>query len=431
MIEAQPLRPYPRATTRALLGLYNLVWPLAMPALALSRRMRDGWRERVLLNGPEGPVDIWMQAASAGEAYLAEELLMALPDDKPLRVLVTSGTRQGMDILAKACEKAASKPMLATRQAFFPLDMPALMDMAMKRFSPRLMVILETELWPGLLWAARKNEIPAIIVNGRMSASSLGGYMAAGSFLRDIAPERVLAIAGTSAKRFSLVFGSDRVEEMQNIKFDRCPLEAAQPAPDAPVARILGNAAPLAIFGSVRSKEETEVVRAIARVREARPDALTALFPRHMHRLDFWAKALYEAGLPVVLRSQLTETPPAGTTVLWDAFGELGAAYGFASAAFVGGSLHPLGGQNFLEPLIHGVTPVIGPHWKNFDWIGREIIDCGLVHEVTDADALADQLIRNLNQPEPRESVRDRATRYIAERRGGTAQAAACIARYL
>lgn len=417
--------------TRAALGLYSAAWPLALPALALSRRMRQGWQERILLSGPEGPVDIWMQAASAGEAYLAREILLALPDDKPLRVLITTGTSQGMDILQQAADEAEKNNLLATRLAYFPLDMPMLMNTAMQRFSPRVIVSLETELWPGMLAAAKRHDIPVLVVNGRMSASSLPGYLAVQDLLRDIAPERILAINGAARQRFSLVFGEDRVGGMNNIKFDRCPTTPQQAHKDTPVARILGGKTSTAVFGSIRQEEEAEVLEAITLVHEARPKTNLAVFPRHMHRLDFWAKALYEAGLPVVLRSQLSEAPPPGTPILWDTFGELGAAYGFARAVFVGGSLRPLGGQNFLEPLTHGVSPVIGPHWNNFDWIGRDIVDSGLVTEVPDARTLAATLIKNLNRPKPQDSVQRRAAEYIDARQGGTRSAVDCITRYL
>lgn len=417
--------------TSALIAMYSMAWPIALPVLACSKRMREGWRERLLIDGPEGPVDIWIQAASAGEAYLAREILLALPDDKPLRVLLTSGTSQGMDILDAACKDAEAKTLLATRQAFFPLDAPWIMRRAMERFNPRVLVTLETELWPGMLSAAKRFEIPVISVNGRMSANSFAGYHAARKILRALAPERILAIAGSSEQRFSLVFGADKVEGMNNIKFDRCPTTPPTLPDDHPVKKILGGKAPMALFGSVRQEEEPDVLRALTRVHKARPGTTLTIFPRHMHRLDFWAKALYEAGLPVVLRSQLTEAPPAGTTILWDTFGELGAAYGFARAAFVGGSLRPLGGQNFLEPLIHGVTPIIGRHWKNFDWIGHEILKTDLVYEVADADDLADRMVKNLNRPKDRETVQRLAAEYITLRKGGTAQAVACIARYL
>jgi 3-deoxy-D-manno-octulosonic-acid transferase len=116
---------------------------------------------------------------------------------------------------------------------------------------------------------------------------------------------------------------------------------------------------------------------------------------------------------------------------LWDTFGELSQAYRLATAAFVGGSLAPLGGQNFLEPLISGIRPVIGPYWETFQWVGQDIMDLGLVRVVADWKEAADTLARDVAQPAAAEDVRREARRYIAARQGGTAAAWALIREYL
>lgn len=132
---------------------------------------------------------------------------------------------------------------------------------------------------------------------------------------------------------------------------------------------------------------------------------------------------LQEDGGDWVLRSKLTEAPRRGTVILWDVFGELGAAYAFAKAAYVGGALTPQGGQNFLEPLAQGVVPVIGPHWTNFAWIGRELVDDGLVVEADTAEAVADALLKTGSRPKPKDKVKERMRAYVESRRGGTAMA--------
>lgn len=413
------------------MGMYSLLWPAALPALALSSRLREGWRERTLSKVHSGPVDIWIQAASAGEAFLAREILLSLPSDTPLRVLVTSGTTQGMDILSRTCEELKPQKLLDVEHAYFPFDAPFLMKKALRHYAPRLVVTLETELWPGFLAEAKKQNIPVLLINGRMSAGSFASYVGIQDFLRDIGPKKILALNGKSTQRYAVLFGHERVETMQNIKFDRCPTEAPVLPEDHPLSRLLGVGDEVLVLGSVRKEEEPDILETLQILHRERPKTTIALFPRHMTRLDFWSKVLYETGLPVVLRSQLTTAPAPGTIILWDAFGELGAAYSLASAAFVGGSLKPLGGQNFLEPLIHGLVPVIGPHWKNFDWVGREIVESGLVCEVTDARQLARQVIVSLENPQPKNAVQKRAAEYISARTGGTAQAVACILRHL
>jgi len=417
---------------KAALTLYNLAWPLALPGLALSKRLRKGFRQRLLLDAPVGFVDLWIQAASAGEAFLAWEVLKNLESEKGLKVLLTTGTSQGMEILEKAradLEKQGRD--LSLSLAYFPFDMPAIMEKAVERVSPKALVLLETEIWPGLLSACRDYGVPAIVINGRMRRESLAGYLSLGGLFARIAPEKILAVSKEAAMRFGLVFGPEKVSLMPNMKFDRFQNHAEVSFTKSPLSEFLRPGSPLAVFGSIRQEEEPDVLTALARVHEARPKTAIGLFPRHMHRLEFWKKALSDAALPWVLRSRLNDPPPPGSVILWDTFGELSSAYGFAGAAFVGGSLRPLGGQNFLEPLSFGVTPIIGPHWDNFAWIGREILEKGLVHEVRNADQLAQQMVKNLNRQKPREKVREQALAFISERRGGTRQACELIARYI
>jgi len=417
---------------KTLLGLYNLLWPLALPALWLAPRLREGFGQRILRGFPEGFMDIWIQAASGGEAYLARELVLNMPTGRALRILVTTNTRQGYEILERtAAELAELRPELSLVPAYCPFDQPSLMSRAMERTSPKVLVILETELWPGLLAAAREFDVPVLVANARMNPSSLAGYLCAGSLLRQLAPQRVLAISSEAALRFSILFGAERVERMHNIKFDRFPALPPTAPEGSPLRTILGDGTPWAVFASVRREEEPEVLQALKMIHEARPRTSLALFPRHMHRLDFWREALYEAGLSPVMRSGLTGPPPPGSTVVWDTFGELTGAYEFCKAAFVGGSLRPLGGQNFLEPLSHGIVPLSGPHWSNFSWIGREIVEQGLLREVQTPAELAEAMIKNLRRPPLREAVRAKVDAYVDSRRGGTKQVIKHIESYL
>jgi 3-deoxy-D-manno-octulosonic-acid transferase len=116
-----------------------------------------------------------------------------------------------------------------------------------------------------------------------------------------------------------------------------------------------------------------------------------------------------------------------GSVILWDTFGELGAAYRLCRAAFVGGSLAPLGGQNFLEALNGGVRPVIGPHWANFAWVGRGLLADGLVREVPGWRAAADVLASDLREPIPRRQIREHAATYVRARQGATARVAKLV----
>jgi 3-deoxy-D-manno-octulosonic-acid transferase len=288
------------------------------------------------------------------------------------------------------------------------------MYFALKRVRPRAVVLLETELWPGLLLACAVLRIPVVMLNARMSSRSLPGYLALRPLLRP--PERIGAISIQDARRFDLVFGPGRTRVTGNMKFDRAmnmPLLTRQ---ENPLAHLIPENIWFVVLGSVREEEEGAVLALISALREQRPQCVVGLFPRHMHRVAAWTERLSAARTPFVLRSNAAGPVPLGTVIVWDHFGELNAAYALADRAFVGGSLARLGGQNFLEPLSQGVLPVVGPHTRNFDWVGQEIF-AGLVHKSADITVLA----RKLAAPAPpRQEVRRQAEAYIAARQGAT-----------
>jgi len=131
------------------------------------------------------------------------------------------------------------------------------------------------------------------------------------------------------------------------IYFDRFDANIGG-AETAPLAGLIPPDSPFAVLGSVRQPEEPDVLRLIADLLDRRPGTVIGLFPRHLHRVDRWRELLSRRSIPWALRSGLKEAAQAGQVIVWDVFGELSGAYAQADAAFVGGSLAPLGGQNFL-----------------------------------------------------------------------------------
>ena len=416
---------------RLALAVYEGAWRSAAPLLRRNHRLREGLPQRLGRGLPQGPFDLWLQAASAGEAYLARLLIDRLDPAGAYRILITTNTGQGKDIIdAAIAERFPAPAPRSPVSAFFPFDRPSLMHEALAVFQPRLVVLLETEIWPGLLSALKAAEIPAVIVNGRLQAKSLRYYRIWPKFWQNLAPERVLAVSAEDALRYGRLFGARRVSVMPNMKFDRIRTDALNEG-SKPVADLLPPKTPLVVLGSVRREEEAAVNRMLHHLRDRRSDIVIALFPRHMHRIAAWRRRLEGAGVPLRLRSQADAAVPPGTVLLWDVFGELAGAYAVAAAAFVGGSLAPLGGQNFLEPLACGVVPTIGPSWKTFQWVGDELFRQKLVNVAEDARQAADFLLATLAAAPPRPAVQEALAGYVAARRGGTAAAAAVIGQFL
>jgi 3-deoxy-D-manno-octulosonic-acid transferase len=415
---------------QAALKIYEFVWRWCMPILRLNSRLKEGFAQRCAVEHLPA-ADLWIQAASAGESYLAWSLLETLSPHRPIHVLFTTNTRQGLDILERAIAAVSKDNTLITATcAFFPFDRPSIMERAGARVHPRLMVLLETEIWPGLMAALKKHDRKTLIVNGRLTPKSLKRYLLWPSFFKTLGPDRILAISDDDAQRFAALYGPDRVETMSNIKFDR--LQTQTETSNNPLKKWLPDNALFLVLGSVREPEEEAVSLIIQEVKSRVPEAIIGLFPRHMHRLNAWGERLTRLNISWQLRSSFKKDKArAGTVILWDTFGELNHAYALSSAVFVGGSLAPLGGQNFLEPMIHGIVPVIGPFWDNFAWAGNGLFKQGLAVKVPDGPAVATELVRQLRRPKPEPSHQAAAVQYIEARKGGARQACRVIEEYL
>ena len=423
-------------------GAYGLSWTAARPLLRRHKRLRDGFDSRLVPSGwPADPgdsrplrTDIWLQAASGGEAYLVWELLRHFATlhgpGKDMRVLATTWTKQGLETLQKMrAMLEAEHPWLEIRTAYFPLDAPEIMRRAVAQARPRVVGLLETELWPGLMLACRKQNVPMIILNGRMTEKSLRNYLRleAAGFWSAMPPEHVCAISQADAERFARLFDARRVEVVPNIKFDRAAA-AGSISVSGELLRLLpreAHAGRTVLLASVREQEEPELLATIRALREENPTVIIA--PRHMHRVPAWQKLLEGKG---VLREGRTAPFDAGSLVIWNTFGELGQLYQCADAVFVGGSLAPLGGQNILEPLALGRVPCTGPYLDNFAWAlepcgGHDSLEAlGLLRRGSDGGGIAGLLRDQLALPEAADAVRGRFRNWLAPRLGGSERCA-------
>ncbi len=415
------------------LFLYNMIWGLIVPGLKLNKRLAEGYAQRTLQETSLSRADLWIQAASAGESYLAWSILKELKPCRPVSIMLTTTTSQGMDILNRAVDDISpNKRGISAHVAYFPFDRPDIMKKAVAMVQPGIMVLLELEMWPGLLAALKKFGCKTLLINGRLTEKSLKGYLALPGLWRSLQPDKILAISQDDATRFAALFEKERVDVMHNIKFDRLDSTGLTAASHNPIRNVLPSDRQFVVLGSVRQEEEKQVEKIISHIRNRQPDAVIGLFPRHMHRIKHWEKFLAGSKTPWLHRSKIESEIAPGTLILWDTFGELAPAYKLARAAFVGGTLAPpLGGQNFLEPLICGILPVIGPFWKHFYWVGHDIVSQRLVRVADSWKTVVDILVADLKNPQSRDEVQQAAIQYVKARQGGTARGCNLINEFL
>ena len=320
-------------------GFYNFIWSVALPWLRLNHRLADGYRQRALQGDLPGAADLWIQAASVGESFLALEILKSLQVKQPIQVLLTSNTRQGITILDQALSQSnRDQYPIQPAVRYFPFDKPSLMTTAVAAVRPKLMVLLEAEIWPGLLRALKTHQCKSIIINGRLTEKSLRRYLLWPSVWHSLRPEKVLAISPADAERFSRLFGPAGIDVMANIKYDRVAPSGTVNEHHSEVGSLLPTDVPFLVFASIRREEESEVKQLVHEIARSRPQVVMGLFPRHIQRVKFWQEALSQLERRWVLRSKISTPVSAGTVIIWDKFGELMPAYSLAQSAFVGGS---------------------------------------------------------------------------------------------
>ena len=433
------------------MGFYNLLWAVVLPFLRHHSRLTHSFEARTEAAAHLTPADIWIQAASAGEALLAARLVQGLSPGNPVRILVTTTTDQGMGILCDVLKKNHVSSHISLSLGWFPFDCPEVTARAVNRVNPKVMVLLETELWPALLHHLRRQTTRILVVNGRMSAKSSRHYRMTRPLWHRIAPHEVLAVSETDADRFRRVFDQATVSVMPNMKFETLESRTSQPgvpesetslngtsemvtsetgAPETgsdALENIVQGPRPLSVFASIRRQEEGQILKMIHRLFDQYPNQVIALFPRHMHRIGPWKRRLKQSGIPFFLRSTLSGPPDVPGIILWDRFGEMRQVFAYARAVFMGGSLAPLGGQNFLEPLLQGIPVVTGPFWDDFFWVGTRVFDTGLAVKTPDWQSAAHAMVMHLTQDQDRETRRFNARTYVASRSGGTATACRAI----
>ncbi|MCP4022424.1 MAG: 3-deoxy-D-manno-octulosonic acid transferase [Desulfobacteraceae bacterium] len=410
--------------------LYNMLWKAALPFLRQNKRLKGEFEKRVQANHFQ-KADIWIQAASAGEAYLAVQMLKTFHPLQKTSILLTTTTAQGKEILESGVKKARLDANIQYQVEWFPFDIPKTAQKAVQKINPKVMVLLETEIWPALIHHLKKNNTQIFIANARMSDKSFKIYMATRFLWRHLRPHHVFATSIQDKKKYETLFKGAKANTISNIKFDCIEDNAVSQTLTKEIRQLIGSDTRLSILASIRKQEEKKAVRIIKDILAGFPGQVVGLFPRHMHRIDAWKRHLANHGISYQLKSDTTGLVAAKTVILWDTFGELKSACSIADVAFVGGSLVPLGGQNFIEPAIQGCATITGPFWDDFFWVKENIFHQKIVTKVANAQEVSKEIISHLHQPGSREKRKAAAIKFIQAHQGGTQKVCDAILKIL
>ena len=330
---------------------------------------------------PDNPV--WMHAVSLGETRAALPLLNALLA-RGLPVLLTHTTATGRAEGERLFKDAIARGQL--RQVWLPYDFPGATRRFLAAHRPRCGLLMEREIWPNLLAAARQARVPMALVSARYSASSLRQARRMGSVMREALAglDMVLAQTAEDAGRLAEA-GAPAAVVTGNLKFDLV-LPPAQVEAGRAWRAQLGRQ--VVAVASTREGEDAPFIEAIKR-HASKPGApLFLLIPRHPQRFDEAAGLLSAAKLTFSRRSTGALPAPDAAVLLGDTLGEMAFYYAASDVAIVAGSFAPLGGQNLIEACAAGVPVIIGRHTFNFKQAAEEATAVGAVMRV-DSEGVA------------------------------------------
>lgn len=365
----------------------------------------------------------WVHAVSVGEVTAAIPLLNVLRRSYPESpIILSTMTDTGRGV-------AESKVPGGVSVIYMPFDISCIMERFMRRISPRLFLIVETEIWPNAIRIAHSQGVPVIMVNGRISAKSFRGYTAIPGFMKTVLDYGTLFLMQTEgdAERMRLMGAeAKKVMVAGSFKFD---------SPDRQTVPLwaAGLEGPIIVAGSTHAGEEELLISALRRNLQQAPSLTLIVAPRHPERFAEVEALARASGLPFIRRTELREAGGTDTRgmriIILDSIGELSAVYGVADIAVIGKSFLGQGGQNPLEPALWGKAIICGPHMENFPFV-RDFYQEGAAFEVT-VEGLAGKIRELLAAPSMARKAGEKARELYAKNAGAVERTAGMIGPYI
>ncbi|MEX0611677.1 MAG: 3-deoxy-D-manno-octulosonic acid transferase [Pirellulales bacterium] len=410
--------------------------PLIVWQAVRTGKYREGYREKFLGHVPKREGDatcVWIHAVSVGEANLLATLFRELRAAHPDWQFVVSTT-------SRAGHELARKKYADLTVFYCPLDFSWAVRTAVRRVRPTLLVLAELELWPNLIMAAKEQGTRVAIVNGRLSDHSFPGYRRIRPLVARVLKQLDLIAAQNdeSADRFrALGAPAENVCVTGSLKYDGAQTDRHNPRTVA-LRELAGIAEDeiVLLAGSTQEPEEQIAVNIFRRLARQHSSLRLILVPRHPERFDAVAKLLDASGVHWQRRSQLSlassllaprSSQLERPILLVDTVGELGAWWGTASIAFVGGSFGSRGGQNMIEPAAYGAAVSFGPNTWNFRDIVAALLAARGAVVVQDALQLEAFIRRCLDEPRYAADLGAYAQQLVLRQLGATGRTVALL----
>lgn len=397
--------------------LMYLLTPYLLFRLWWKGRRLPAYRQRILerfcLGKRENKtVDVWVHAVSLGEVIAAIPLIDALLD-KHWSVLITTMTPTGSErVQARFGDKVSHR--------YVPYDLPGVLKRFFRQEKPRVGIIMETELWPNLIYQATAAQVPLLLANARLSDRSLKGYLKLKFLFKPVLNQfsAILAQSEDDAKRFvTLGAREDLVHVLGNIKFD-LQTHTVDSAQFNELKKHWGSERITVIAASTHEDEESQILVHLRRLQQAIPQVILLIAPRHPERFQTVYQLCVQAGFNTGLRSNLDTLSRENEVVVLDSLGELLGLFQISDFAFIGGSLVPVGGHNVLEPIAMNIPVLSGNQVHNFKTICRDLEEAQAIQLVNQADELIDIIIKLHTDKDLKNRMIQNATAVLENNKG-------------
>ncbi|WP_180187092.1 3-deoxy-D-manno-octulosonic acid transferase [Acinetobacter sp. YH01012] len=375
---------------------------------------------------------IWFHVVSVGETNAAQPLIEHyLKVGHP--VLVTNTTKTGQ---ARAKSLFLKAPYLDLFQAvYLPADQVHLIREFYQKYQPKLLALVETELWPNLIDQAQHFQVPCLLINARLSEKSAKGYAKVKGLTRGMLQnlQQLLAQDSATQQRFiALGMPAERTNVVGNIKFDiTAPEDFVEQTAQLQQTWQLAHRK-IITLASTHAPEEQQLLTALKPYFAQHPELLCIVVPRHPERFDEVAVQVKKLQLNMQRRSLAEAIQPETQVYLADSMGEMWLWYALSQACYVGGSLNePGGGHNILEPLALNVATVLGKNYFNFQSIVDEFVAAEAVYVVEDAEQAVNTLTQLLFEPALRAQLNQNAQVIMYKNRGSLTEHIHVMNQYL
>ena len=377
--------------------LITILYPLVIKGY-INKRKQIGkedvarFNERIgrpKMKRPEGKL-FWLHGASVGESVSMLPLINKILETyKDAHVMVTTGTVTSADVMQKRLPERAF-------HQFIPIDNPIFTTRFIRHWQPDVALWFESEFWPAVLSSIKRKNIPLILINGRISNKTFKRWQQFDFVCKELLGCFNFCLGQSEEDAYRLkVLGAKETACLGNLKYAGLPLPIDEKAKNELLAQI-GNRK-IWLASSTHDDEEVRIAKVHKRLKEKFGDLLTIIVPRHPNRGQPVAEEIQKIGLQTALRSKGEKITAKTDVYIGDTIGEMGLWYDIAKLVFIGGSLIPHGGQNFIEPSRVRDAVIVGPHMHNFTDAMSRAKKADAVMQVSDTGELQELLTELLS----------------------------------